>query len=91
MRGPEHYREAERSPGPWAWQNARARLEERPAWGAPEIACYTDLSERRLTGITASGPYMALTPYSSYDLLSYELPGLPRIGSSICPMTQTCT
>jgi hypothetical protein len=66
--------------GPWAWENARARLEGRPAWGALEIACYTDLSEHRLSGIAASGPYIALTPNSAYDLLSYELHGLPRMG-----------
>jgi hypothetical protein len=73
-------RTAPDQPGPWAWENARARLEERPAWGALEIACYTDLSERRLTGIAASGPYMALAPYSSYNLLPHDRAGRPRIG-----------
>lgn len=71
---------AQRNSGPWAWENARARQNNQPPWGVLELAGYTDLSEFRLSGEAASGPYSVLTPTSAYDSFSNQVPGLPRMG-----------
>jgi hypothetical protein len=73
-------RHAQGKADPWAWENARARLSSQPAWGVLELAGYTDLSEFRLSGEAASGPYGILTPTSAYDPASDQAPGLPRMG-----------
>jgi hypothetical protein len=64
-------------PGPWGWENARAKRAGEPQIGTIEIGCYTDFRELWRDSVEV-GVYTVLTPLS---LRGWEVrPEVPRLG-----------
>jgi len=65
------------APGPWGWENSKAKLKGKRQLGTIEIGCYTDLPYRRMDPVQA-GLCTVLMPLS---LREFELrPKVPRPG-----------
>ena len=70
-------RQPQVAPGPWGWENSKAKLKGKRQLGTIEIGCYTDLPYRRMDPVQA-GLCTVLMPLS---LREFELrPKVPRLG-----------